>query len=98
MFNPFTEHRDNEMPNSTPNAAKRKPKKPKPSALPREIHPEVLYRSSELTRFGLSHATRWRLNREHEIKLKGIRSGGSMFYEGSEIIRVLKERSRIQSA
>ncbi|WP_425397454.1 hypothetical protein [Aeoliella sp.] len=63
--------------------------------LPREIHPEVLYRSSELTRFGLSHVTRWRLKRDHGISLKGIRSGGSVFYEGSEIIRVLKERAAL---
>lgn len=72
-----------------------KPKKAKPEQLPREIHPEVLYRSSELTRFGLSHPTRWRLKREHGIALKGIRSGGSVFYEGSEIIRVLKERAAL---
>jgi hypothetical protein len=69
-----------------------------PKELPREIHPDVLYRSSELTRFGLSHATRWRLKKLHGIALNAIRSGGSCFYEGREIIRVLKERNALQSA
>lgn len=69
----------------------------KATDLPREIHPDVLYRSSELTRFGLSHVTRWRLKREHGIKLKGIRSGGSVFYEGREIIRALKQRAELKS-
>ena len=66
-----------------------------PKRLPREIHPDVLYRSCELSRFGLSHATRWRINREHGLKLTPIRSGGSVFYEGREIIRVIKERDAL---
>ncbi|WP_425397474.1 hypothetical protein [Aeoliella sp.] len=61
---------------------------------PREIHPNSLYRSSELTRFGLSHVTRWRL-KKLGIEMEPIRSGGSVFYEGSEIIRILKLRAEL---
>lgn len=68
---------------------------PRTKDLPREVHPDILYRASELTRFGLSAPTRWRLKREHGIRIKGIRSGSSVFYEGSEIIRVIKERDAL---
>ncbi len=65
---------------------------------PAEIHPDSWYRSGELTRFGLSYPTRWRLKQRGLVLKPVARTGGAVWFLGADIMGLLQAYAELHAA